>query len=122
MNPDEYKTAYEGKDKYLLYFSQAPLKCWKYQDFERHFQTLPNPSSKKTLISSYKLCLEKIKSNKKTPPWVKEKIKMLLNDVSDQDFNKEAKVTLQWSFFSSPQILPLLVPQQPTISTKVPLQ
>ncbi|OBZ90652.1 hypothetical protein A0J61_01301 [Choanephora cucurbitarum] len=93
MNVDDYQTAYEGKDKYLLYFSQAPLKFWKYHDFERHFQALPIPTSKKTLISSYKLCLAQIKDNKKTPPYVKEKIKTLLEDLTTDPSSACASTT-----------------------------
>ncbi|KAL9545353.1 hypothetical protein PS6_008268 [Mucor atramentarius] len=82
MDADDYRTPYEGEDKYLLYFSDAPLKLWKYYDFERHFQALPIPPSKKTLISSYKRCLSQIKNNKKTPSFVKESIQTLLQDVA----------------------------------------
>lgn len=102
MDADDYQIPYEGEDKYLLYFSEVPLKFWKYYDFERHFQALPIPPSKKTLISSYKRCLSQIKNNKKTPSFVKESIQTLLNDVSDRDRNKKAIVkkilTLQWYF------------------------
>ncbi|KAI9486504.1 MAG: hypothetical protein EXX96DRAFT_549303 [Benjaminiella poitrasii] len=93
MNADDYQTAYEGEDKYLLYFSQAPLKFWKYHDFERHFQALPIPPSKKTLISSYKLCLAQIKDNKKTLPYVKEKIETLLKDLTTNSSSACASTT-----------------------------
>lgn len=116
MNVDDYQIAYKGEDKYLLYFSQFPLKLCKYPDFELHFQALPIPPSKKTLISSYKLCLAQIKDNKETPPFVKEKIEMFLKDVSDQDFNKKAILTFQGLFIAYHEFFCLCVnnlPYQP---------
>ncbi|CAO3591618.1 unnamed protein product [Absidia cylindrospora] len=70
MNADDYLYPYQGKDAFLQYFANNPLKHWSFERFERHFSAL----SKKTLAGKYHRCMTRIGQDNMTPKYVKERI------------------------------------------------
>ncbi|CAO3600847.1 unnamed protein product [Absidia cylindrospora] len=85
MDSENYHHSYSGKNKYLLYFTETPLKSWNYPSFETWFSKKRNSPSKATLVGAYKQCLTFIQNDNNTPSYIKNRVNEIIEEFATKN-------------------------------------